>query len=155
MKTQPINNISFKKLYISKEDYNDSQKEAISDIENKLTAEHIRNLEESGYDVFVNGDAYVEDKVHVIAGLSGNSEGIIVGSYGKNFDVNDVYNAVNEKATKNKKIRETGWALIGTAWGILIATLFAVGVKGCFSRAEKPAVQKAATEIVDTLKQVK
>jgi len=152
MKTQPISAVNFKRLYISDDIYNDYQKAAVTDIKTKLTPKVRDKLEKRGYDIFVNNSAYFNYEVYICAVKDSNPKNVIgIGSYSKNFDVCDAYRAIDKKEAQVSKRRAIGWSIIGTAAALLLAFAVARGCSKRTSGAVTSVVQKAHTELLDTM----
>lgn len=152
MKTQLINAVNFKKLYISDEKHSDYQKESIEDIRTKLTPKDRENLGKRGYDIYVNNNTYFDYEVSVNAAKKGTADTIHIGCYCNNFDVKDVYRAIDDKEAKDKRHKIYGWTAIGAAWLAVLTYLLAGGCSKNAANTQTSALQKAKTEIVQSIK---
>ena len=166
MKTQPINNQSFKALYVSQNPvpYTEKQQEIIKDIQNKFTRNDMVKVKEKGYDLFLEqGLTDFDNKISVYAVKNLDcSDGYYVrsirklpiGDYEMNFDPLYVHYQI-DKFEKNE-IKQNNFAKI------MIGALFATALAICAAWAIKtakspktPAVQKATTELIHTPLKVK
>ena len=155
MQIRQIGPINFKRLYISKENYTKYQKEAINDIEKKCTYEHIYALEDKGYDVYVNGDTYFNYEVYVYAAGHESPDAFRIGCYCNNFDINDVYRAIDKKETQDHKKKAICRAIIGSLWGLLLAGAVITGILRKNAGTEDKVIQKAKTELTDTISKIR
>ena len=151
MKTCGVNAVSFGKLYISGEGYNEYQQKAVADIKEKMTPEYVKKLEKRGYDVFVNGDTYYNYEVYVYAQKKLSSDGLRIGCYSSNFDANDVERAIDKKEAKDSKHRAIGWTIIATLGAALLAAITLKDCSKIAANTDVSAIQKAKTELVNKI----
>jgi len=152
MNIRSINAINFKRLYISDDNYNQYQTDAVKDIKEKLTPEDRNKLGNMGYDVYVNNNTYFNYEVKVYVAKREKPNAIRVGSYCKNFDVKDVYRVIDNKESQDKKRKIIGWTAIGAAWLAVLAYIFAGGCSKKVADTQTSAIQKAKTELAQVIK---
>ena len=165
MRTQPINNINFKALYVKDFDYSDPQRYAINNIRNGLDKDSIDEIAAKGFDVFIENDPENRDEVTVsaIKGFNSTDESsvkecrkIVIGNYGaeelcSEFNVSDINSRIDEFQKQMMNFSKFGKVLVG----ILLAATTAIWVIAA-SRAIKPntspEIRKATTEVLKPLK---
>lgn len=164
MRTQLINNISFKALRIKAFDYNDPQLYAISNIRNGLDKDSIDEIAAKGFDVFIENDPENRDEVTVSAIKSVNftdecsvkeCRKIVIGNYGaeelcSEFNASDINSKIDEFQKQMTNFTKIAKVLIGI---LLAATTAIVAIAASRGKpnTSSPEIRKATTEIVDKI----
>ena len=155
MKIQQIDNTNFKALHIKDEKYNEKQQNAINFIQNSLDERQVSEIENKGYDVFINKSSRNDSNVEVSIKNKHALREIYIGEYGENtsdnnsglnFDVNHIHGIIDEFENNKKSLINYCKLALGLFATFVAALCIISGIKSCKPNALD--TQKTTTELV-------